>query len=85
MLLVCFVRFPACFFPVAIVWEEGIGLFRRIVNLCETQTVSHSHRLLIDAGTSYDIDVLVGLATLQGCLQVREDFAARERWVMGDG
>lgn len=62
----------------AIVGEEGIGLNRRVVNLCQTETVRQADGLLIDTSTTNDIYVLVGLATLQRCLKGRVDVAPRQ-------
>ena len=62
----------------AIIREEGISLVRGVVDLCQTETIRQADGLLIDTSTTNDIDVLVGLATLQCCLKGRVDVAPRQ-------
>ena len=52
--------------PVAVIRKERISISRRIINLRQTQTVGQRQGLLIDTGTTDDIDVLVGSAMRQG-------------------
>ena len=58
--------FTAFFFPFVIGWEEGVRLGGRVVDLCQTETVCYWKGLLIDAGTTYYIDILLGRAVLEG-------------------
>ena len=51
--------------PVAIVREEGVCMRWCVIDFRKTQAVGHLDGLLIDAGATNDIDVLVRLATLQ--------------------
>jgi hypothetical protein len=64
--------------PVAIIREEGIGLSGDVVNLRETEAVGLTDGLLIDTCSTYYIYVLIGLATLQGCVEGGEDLTARQ-------
>ena len=61
-----------------IIGEEGISLVRGVVDLCQTETIRQTDGLLIDTSTTNDIDVLIGLATLQRCLKGRVDVAPRQ-------
>ena len=48
------------FLPVVLVGrEERVGLGWGVVDLCETKTVGHSQCLLVDAGTTDDVYILV--------------------------
>ena len=69
MTLICRMVFTTFFFPVIIGWEEGVGLCRGVVDLCQTETVCQRERLLIHTRTSDDIDILVFSAVLEGFLQ----------------
>lgn len=51
--------FTTCFLPFVVWWEEGICLCGGVVNFCQTETVCYRQSLLIDAGTTYDINVLL--------------------------
>ena len=53
MAFILWMRFFVDNLPVAIVWKEGIGLSRCVVNLCQAQTVGHADGLLIDACSTY--------------------------------
>ena len=77
MTLILWMGFFVDDLPVAIVWEEGVGLSGCVVNLRETETVGLADGLLIDACATYYIYVLVRLTTLQGSVKGREDVTAR--------
>ena len=59
MAFILWMRFFVDNLPVAIVWKEGVSLSRRVVNLCQAQTVGHADGLLIDACSTYYIYVLI--------------------------
>ena len=70
--------FTTFFFPFVIGWEEGVCLGGRVVDLCQTETVCHRQGLLIDTGTTYYIDILLGRAVLEGFFEGGVGVAAGE-------
>lgn len=64
--------------PCAVVGEEGVGMGRRVVHLRQTQTVGQRHRLLVDAGSTYYIYVLLRRAALECGFEGGVDVAARQ-------
>jgi len=82
MTLILWMGFFVDGLPVAIVWEEGIGLSRGVVNLRQTETVGLADGLFIDACATYYIDILVRQATLQGSVEGGEDLTT---WQLLDG
>ena len=59
MALVCIMLLPACHLPVGIIGKEGIGLGGRVIHFGQTESVGTSNGLLIHAGATDDVDLLV--------------------------
>ena len=59
MALVRLMPLAAFELPSVVGREESVGLGRRVGNLGQTQTVCHSHRLLIHTRTTNDVDIFV--------------------------
>ena len=57
MALVRLMPLAAFELPSVVGREESVGLGRRVGNLGQTQTVCHSHRLLIHTRTTNDVDI----------------------------
>ena len=70
--------FTACYFPFVVRREEGVSLSGCIVNFCQAETVCYRQSLLIDTGTTYDINVLLRRAVLEGFFEGVVGVAARE-------
>ena len=66
------------FAPSLVFGEEGVGVGWRVVNLREAETVSKGKRLLVDAGATYYIYVLVGSAMGDGFFQRAVGVATRK-------
>ena len=60
MTLVGVVTFTVHLLPVVIRREEGVCLGGGVADLRQTETVSQWQCLLIDAGATDDIDILIG-------------------------
>ena len=73
------VVFTPLFLPAgSIIRKERVGLVGCIVNLCQTETVGVIQQVVVKAGTSYYIYVLIGLAADDEIIPTRKTFAARQ-------
>ena len=76
MPLVGRMRLAGYFFPVAVVWEEGVGLGRGVVDLSETQAVGLADELAVEARPTYYIYMLVGVTGGNEVIPCAEALAA---------
>ena len=67
MSFVDYVFFYLFYHPVIIRWEEGISLFRCVVDLCQIESVGLGQCLLVDALAPDDKQMFI-LVTVVECL-----------------
>ena len=63
--LVFLVMFAVCRRPIVIRREESVGLFGRIINLCQVEAIGLFDGFGIDAGAADDVNGFVGTAVTE--------------------
>ena len=69
MLLVDSMVFAPRFMPAGVVGKEDVGLGWCVGYLGETETVGQGQGLLIDGGSTDDVDVFIGLRMAEGFVE----------------
>ena len=67
--LVFLVMFAVCWRPVVIRREESIGLFGRVINLCQVEAIGLFDGFGIDTGAADNVNGFIGTAVTECCFQ----------------